>query len=53
MIIEIFDLILAAGPYFVFAGMGQNENSGKLLFRSLTSSNSTVIFTEDATSITF
>ena len=53
MIIEIFELILSAGPFIVFAGMGQNKDSGKLLFKRVVSNDSTVILNEDLTSITF
>lgn len=53
MITEFFELILSTGPFVIFAGMGQIQNSGKLLFKGLTSSDGTVIISEDQTSITF
>jgi hypothetical protein len=53
MILDIFfDLIAAAGPFTIFYGMGQNSCSGKLLFRGLSSSDSSVIFTEDVYGLT-
>jgi hypothetical protein len=42
-----------AGPFYIFGGMGTGKDSGKLLFKSLTSSNSSVNIFEDETGITF
>jgi len=53
MFIDFFDIILFSGPFIVFGGMGQSKNSGKLTFKGLTSSDSTVSIVEDASSITF
>jgi hypothetical protein len=53
MFIDFIDIILFSGPFLVFGGMGQSKDSGKLTFKGLTSSDSTVNILEDATSITF
>ena len=53
MFIDFFDIILFSGPFLVFGGMGQSKDSGKLTFKGLTSSDSTVNIVEDTTSITF
>ena len=53
MFIDFIDIILFSGPFLVFGGMGQSKDSGKLTFKGLTSSDSTVNIVEDATSITF
>ena len=51
--IEFLDLILFAGPFVVFAGMGNGKDSGKLTFRGFTSSDNTVQFISDSNGITF
>lgn len=51
--IEFLDLILFAGPFVVFAGMGNGKDSGKLTFRGLTSSDNSVQFISDSKGITF
>jgi hypothetical protein len=51
--IEFLDLILFAGPFVVFAGMGNGKDSGKLTFRGLTSSDNSVQFISDSNGITF
>jgi hypothetical protein len=53
MIDCFFEIIAAAGPFFIFSQMGEGKDTGKLLFKSLTSSNSSVQFDEDETGITF
>lgn len=53
MFIDFIDIILFSGPFLVFGGMGQSKDSGKLTFKGLTSSDSTVNIVEDITSITF
>ena len=51
--IEFLDLILFAGPFVVFSGMGNGKDSGKLNFRGLTSSDNSVQFISDSNGITF
>lgn len=53
MFIDFIDIILSAGPFLIFAGMGESECSGKLLFKGLTSSDSTVGIIQDGNSLTF
>ncbi len=53
MIDCFFEIIAAAGPFFIFSQMGEGKDTGNLLFKSLTSSNSSVQFVEDETGITF
>lgn len=54
ILIDIFfDILISVGPFYIFKGMGTGKDSGKLLFRSLTSSNSSVIFGEDQNGLTF
>jgi hypothetical protein len=50
--IEIFEIIAAAGPFFFFYGMGNGSCSGKLLFRGLTSTDNTTFFTYDSFGLT-
>ena len=53
MLFEIIDITLLAGPFLVFAGMGNGKDSGKLTFRGFTSSDNTVQFISDSNGITF
>lgn len=53
MIVNLFfDILMAAGPFTVFYGMGQNSCSGKLLFRGLTSTDNSATFIEDTYGLT-
>lgn len=53
MTIDVFfDILMAAGPFTVFYGMGQNSCSGKLLFRGLTSTDNSATFIEDTYGLT-
>lgn len=48
-----FEVFAAAGPFYLFKGMGTGKDSGKLLFRTLKSSDSSVTITEDENGLTF
>ena len=48
----VSDIIMAAGPYFVFKGMGTGTQSGKLKFKSIIQGNSSIGITETSNSIT-
>ena len=48
-----FEVFVAAGPFYIFKGMGTGKDSGKILFRTLKSSDSSVTITEDESGLTF
>jgi hypothetical protein len=48
-----FEVVLSVGPFVIFSKMGDGKNSGNLLFKSLKSTDSSVSFNEDFSSITF
>jgi len=48
-----FEVVAAAGPFYLFKGMGTGKDSSKLLFRTLKSSDSSVTITEDESGLTF
>jgi hypothetical protein len=48
----ITEIFLAAGPYFLFGGMGSGTQSGKLLFKQLCEGDSSITLTENLDSIT-
>jgi hypothetical protein len=48
-----FEVFLSVGPFVIFSRMGDGKDSGKLLFKSLKSSDASVTFTEDESGLTF
>lgn len=50
---SIFEfLIIAGGPFCVFAGMGKDKNVGKLTFRNLIAADSSIEITENGACVT-